>query len=54
MISNLLCVFIISSSHSDAIVLYRAPQFKNKFEPSTVVFDGSSLDELTTFVKANL
>lgn len=41
-------------SFSDAIVLYRAPQFKNKFEPSTVVFEGTTLDDLTTFVKKNL
>lgn len=40
--------------HSDAIVIYRAPQFKNKFESATVVFSGSNLDQLTTFIKENL
>lgn len=38
---------------SDGIILFRAPQYNNKFEDSQVEFDGSSLDELTTFVKEN-
>lgn len=42
------------SIFSDAIVLFRAPQFSNKFEPSTVTFEGSSLEDLTAFVKDNL
>lgn len=36
---------------SDSIILFRAPQYSNKFEESQVKFDGSSLDELNTFVK---
>lgn len=39
---------------SDAILLVRAPQYANKFEDNTVKFEGSSLDELNTFVKENL
>lgn len=38
---------------TNAIVLFRAPQYQNKFEPNSVTFKGSSLDELTTFVKEN-
>lgn len=38
----------------DAIILFRAPQLKNKFEDSSVVFDGETKEELSTFVKANL
>jgi len=38
---------------SDGIILFRAPQYSNKFEESEVKFEGSSLDELITFVKDN-
>jgi len=38
---------------SDAIVLFRAPQYHNKFESSQVKFDGSSYDELVEFVKSS-
>lgn len=38
---------------TDAIILFRAPQYSNKFEESQVKFSGSSLDELITFVKDN-
>lgn len=38
---------------SDGIILFRAPQYSNKFEDSEVKFEGSSLDELITFVKEN-
>lgn len=38
---------------SDAIILFRAPQYNNKFEESQAKFEGSSLDELITFVKEN-
>lgn len=41
-------------SSSDAIVLIRAPQFSNKFEKSSVTFEGNTVDDLTTFVKENL
>lgn len=41
------------AGQTNKIVVYRAPQFKNKFEPCTVAFEGTSLDELTTFVKKN-
>lgn len=39
---------------SDAIVLFRAPQYHNKFESNQVKFDGSSHDQLVEFVKTNL
>lgn len=38
---------------TDAILVIRAPQYANKFEDGFVKFDGTSLDELVTFVKAN-
>lgn len=38
---------------TNGIILFRAPQYANKFEESQVTFEGSSLDELTTFVKKN-
>lgn len=38
---------------SDAIVLFRAPQYHNKFESNQVKFDGSSYDQLAEFVKLN-
>lgn len=38
---------------TDAIVLFRAPHYANKFEPSSVKFEGNTIDELTTFVKEN-
>lgn len=38
---------------TDAIILFRAPQYSNKFEDGQVKFEGSSLDELITFVKDN-
>lgn len=40
--------------HSDAIVLYRAPQLANKFEANFVKFDGKTKDDLNNFVKKNL
>lgn len=42
------------NSNSDTIVLIRAPHLANKFEDSTVKFEGSSDSDLTTFVKENL
>lgn len=41
-------------SFSDAIVLYRAPQLANKFEPNFVKFDGKTKDDLNNFVKKHL
>lgn len=38
---------------SDAIVLFRAPQYHNKFESNQVKFEGSTYDELADFVKSN-
>jgi protein disulfide isomerase family A protein 3 len=38
----------------DAIVLFRAPQLKNKFEANHVRFEGKTKDDLATFVKDNL
>lgn len=37
----------------DAIVIYRAPQFHNEFEPNFVRFTGNSFDELVNFVMTN-
>lgn len=36
---------------TDAIVLFRAPQYQNKFESNQVKFDGSSLSDLDNFAK---
>lgn len=41
------------AKQTDAIVLYRAPQLANKFEPDFVVFDGKTKEDLNTFVKKN-
>jgi len=38
---------------TDAILLVRAPQYANKFEDDTVKFEGSNVDELTSFVREN-
>lgn len=38
---------------TDGIILFRAPQYTNKFEDSQVKFDGSSLEQLSVFVKEN-
>lgn len=38
---------------TDSIILFRAPQYSNKFEDSQVKFEGSSIDQLITFVKEN-
>ncbi|XP_055606688.1 protein disulfide-isomerase A3 [Uranotaenia lowii] len=38
---------------TDAIFLFRAKQFANKFEPDFVKFEGKTKDDLTTFVKEN-
>ncbi|XP_055319508.1 protein disulfide-isomerase A3-like [Sitodiplosis mosellana] len=38
---------------TDGIILFRAPQYANKFEENQVEFDGSGIEELTTFVKGN-
>ncbi|XP_016958603.1 protein disulfide-isomerase A3 [Drosophila biarmipes] len=38
---------------TDKIVLIRAPHLSNKFEASTIKFEGSSDSDLTTFVKDN-
>lgn len=38
---------------SDAIILFRAPQYNNKFEDNFVQFDGTTLDQLITFVNQN-
>jgi protein disulfide-isomerase A3 len=40
--------------NSDAIILYRAPQLANKFEPNFVKFEGKTKEELNLFVKRNL
>lgn len=42
------------SRYSDAIVLYRAPQLSNKFEPAFVKFSGKTKEDLTDFVKSSL
>ncbi|XP_073844723.1 disulfide-isomerase A3 [Musca autumnalis] len=41
------------AGESDAVVLVRAPHLANKFEESTVKFEGSSESDLTTFIKEN-
>ncbi|XP_055534818.1 protein disulfide-isomerase A3-like [Wyeomyia smithii] len=38
---------------TDAIVLFRAKQFANKFEPDFVRFEGKTKNDLSTFVKEN-
>ncbi|XP_055529979.1 protein disulfide-isomerase A3-like [Wyeomyia smithii] len=38
---------------TDAIVLFRAKQFANKFESDFVRFEGKTKDDLSTFVKEN-
>lgn len=38
---------------TDGIILFRAPQYHNKFEDSQITFEGSSLSDLSTFVRAN-
>lgn len=38
---------------TDAIVLFRAPQYHNKFESNSVKFEGSDIDEVIAFVKTN-
>lgn len=42
------------AAQTDAIVLYRAPQLRNKFEADFVTFEGKTKVELDEFVKANL
>lgn len=37
----------------DTIILFRAPNLNNKFEPNFVKFEGKSEDELGAFIKAN-
>lgn len=41
------------AGEKDAILLYRAPQLSNKFEPSFVKFEGKDSGELREFVKKN-
>ncbi|CAD7083694.1 unnamed protein product [Hermetia illucens] len=41
------------AGEANAIVIFRAPQLHNKFEPSSVKFEGETLGELTEFVQAN-
>ncbi|BFG04954.1 protein disulfide-isomerase A3 [Drosophila madeirensis] len=41
------------NGETDKIVLIRAPHLSNKFEASTVKFEGSSESDLSTFVKEN-
>lgn len=36
---------------SNAIILFRAPQLHNKFEPNFVKFEGKSKEDLNEFVK---
>lgn len=43
----------VLEKQTESIVLIRAPHLANKFEESTVKFDGSSENELLTFVKEN-
>lgn len=38
---------------TDGIILFRAPQYANKFEENQATFTGKSLDELITFVRDN-
>lgn len=38
---------------TDSIILFRAPQYANKFEENFVKFEGTSLDQLITFVSDN-
>lgn len=45
----MLCIF-----YRDAIILYRASQYQNKFEESHLKFDGKSLEDLKAFVKKNM
>ncbi|KAH8401434.1 hypothetical protein KR009_005448, partial [Drosophila setifemur] len=44
---------LAKQGETDKIVLIRAPHLSNKFEASTVKFEGSSESDLTTFVKEN-
>jgi len=39
---------------TDAIILFRAPQLHNKFEPNFIKFDGKTKEDLNEFVKTNL
>jgi len=39
---------------TDAIILFRAPQLANKFEPDFVKFTGKTLEDLQEFVKENM
>lgn len=39
---------------TDAILLFRAPQLANKFEPDFVKFEGKGREQLTDFVKENI
>lgn len=43
-----------AQNEKNAIILYRAPQLANKFEPASLKFEGSSLADLDTFVKENI
>lgn len=45
---------LAKADQEDAIVLYRAPQLRNKFEDDSVLFEGSTKVELDNFVKANI
>lgn len=38
---------------TNGIILFRAPQYANKFEDNFVKFEGEGIEELTTFVKGN-
>lgn len=40
--------------YSDKIALIRAPHLANKFEESTVKFEGKSDSDLSSFIKENL
>lgn len=45
---------LTKAGQTDAIVLFRAQQLRNKFEPESIVFTGQTKVELDEFVKANL
>jgi protein disulfide isomerase family A protein 3 len=44
---------LAKQGETDAIVIKRASQFANKFEPCTVKFEGKTKNDLSDFVKAN-
>lgn len=45
-----ICVIFLCS---DAVFLFRAPQYENKFEKTYVKIEGETENDITTFVKKN-